>query len=79
MSDSDPSPTLHLKRTADVLIDIHRVLYGNIIGPQLFFEREAPSYPSGFLGMMICFGIAFALCCVLRINLIQAGEQETRS
>ncbi|OJJ38371.1 hypothetical protein ASPWEDRAFT_168283 [Aspergillus wentii DTO 134E9] len=28
---------------------------GNIIGPQIFFEREAPKYESGFLGTIICF------------------------
>jgi hypothetical protein len=43
---------------------------GNIIGPQLFFEDEAPSYPSGFLSMIICFGAALVLSVVLRIYLI---------
>lgn len=43
---------------------------GNIIGPQLFFEDEAPSYPSGFLSMIICFGAALVLSILLRIYLI---------
>lgn len=42
---------------------------GNIIGPQLFFQSEAPSYPSGFLAMMICFAIGFAACVALRFYL----------
>lgn len=43
---------------------------GNIIGPQLFFENEAPSYPSGFLSMIICFGAALILGIVLRLTYI---------
>lgn len=43
---------------------------GNIIGPQLFFEDEAPSYPSGFLSMIICFGAALILSIVLRFTYI---------
>lgn len=43
---------------------------GNIIGPQLFFEDEAPSYPSVFLSMIICFGAALVLSIVLRFYLI---------
>ncbi|CAG8112837.1 unnamed protein product [Penicillium olsonii] len=42
---------------------------GNIVGPQLFFEREAPKYQSGFLAIIIClvvcvldgFGLLFFL------------------
>ncbi|KAL3965159.1 hypothetical protein ACCO45_002163 [Purpureocillium lilacinum] len=30
---------------------------GNIIGPQLFFAREAPKYTSGFMAMIVCFGV----------------------
>ncbi|KAJ5741512.1 hypothetical protein N7533_010921 [Penicillium manginii] len=35
------------------------ILYcvGNIIGPQLFFENEAPRYQSGFLAIIICLSI----------------------
>ncbi|KAK0389114.1 hypothetical protein NLU13_2689 [Sarocladium strictum] len=33
---------------------------GNIIGPFLFFAREAPRYTSGFLALIICFSIAMA-------------------
>ncbi|CAG8178819.1 unnamed protein product [Penicillium nalgiovense] len=35
---------------------IYFIMYctGNIIGPQLFFEREAPKYQSGFLAIIIC-------------------------
>lgn len=36
---------------------------GNVAGPQLFFDREAPTYTSGFLSMLVCFvaGIIFSL------------------
>lgn len=30
---------------------------GNLIGPQLFFEREAPRYQSGFASMIVCFSV----------------------
>ncbi|CAO2650296.1 Nn.00g015880.m01.CDS01 [Neocucurbitaria sp. VM-36] len=43
---------------------------GNLIGPQLFFDREAPGYSSAFLSMMICFAVAFLLCFILRVYLI---------
>ncbi|KAJ5098930.1 hypothetical protein N7532_005931, partial [Penicillium argentinense] len=38
------------------------ILYcvGNIIGPQLFFESEAPKYQSGFLAIIICLAINVA-------------------
>ncbi|KIL83619.1 hypothetical protein FAVG1_13170 [Fusarium avenaceum] len=38
---------------------------GNIIGPFLFFPREAPKYPSGFTGSAACFGIGIVLMVVL--------------
>ncbi|KAJ5137875.1 hypothetical protein N7526_004108 [Penicillium atrosanguineum] len=38
---------------------IYFIMYcaGNIIGPQLFFAREAPKYQSGFLAIIICLVI----------------------
>ena len=48
---------------------------GNIIGPQLFFEDEAPSYPSGFLSMLICFGVAFVTCFILRFYLVWVNKR----
>ena len=51
---------------------------GNIIGPQLFFEDEAPSYPSGFLSMIICFGAALVLSIVLRTYLIWENKRRDR-
>ncbi|KAL6229058.1 hypothetical protein BDW75DRAFT_235485 [Aspergillus navahoensis] len=39
---------------------------GNIIGPFLFFEDEAPAYESGFISIIVCLSAAvvliFALC-----------------
>lgn len=51
---------------------------GNIIGPQLFFEDEAPSYPSGFLSMIICFAAALVLSLVLRIYLIWENRRRDK-
>ncbi|KAE8383163.1 major facilitator superfamily domain-containing protein [Aspergillus bertholletiae] len=38
---------------------------GNIVGPFLFFEREAPVYKSGFIAIMVCLIIATLLILVL--------------
>ncbi|KAF2798608.1 MFS general substrate transporter [Melanomma pulvis-pyrius CBS 109.77] len=51
---------------------------GNIIGPQLFFEKEAPSYPSGFLAMMICYCVAFFSCVGLRFYLIWENNRRDK-
>ncbi|KAK9848265.1 hypothetical protein MYU51_016839 [Penicillium brevicompactum] len=51
---------------------IYFIMYcaGNIIGPQLFFEEEAPKYQSGFLAIIICLVVCvidgFALLFFLR-------------
>ncbi|KAJ4344957.1 hypothetical protein N0V95_006070 [Ascochyta clinopodiicola] len=65
------------KNTANAMIFI-AYCAGNIIGPQLFFANEAPSYPSGFLAMMACCGAAFVLCFVLRIFLIRENGKRDR-
>ncbi|KAH7371479.1 major facilitator superfamily domain-containing protein [Pyrenochaeta sp. MPI-SDFR-AT-0127] len=52
---------------------------GNIIGPQLFFDKEAPKYSSAFLSMMVCFAIAFILCFVLRIFLVWENKRRDRA
>jgi len=65
------------KNTANAMIFI-AYCTGNIIGPQLFFEDEAPSYPSGFLSMIICFGLAFVLCIILRVFLIWENRSRDR-
>ncbi|RAK82084.1 putative MFS allantoate transporter [Aspergillus fijiensis CBS 313.89] len=38
---------------------IYFILYcaGNIIGPQLFFERQAPVYQSGFVAIFVCLAV----------------------
>ncbi|KAJ5595784.1 hypothetical protein N7450_002242 [Penicillium hetheringtonii] len=51
---------------------------GNIIGPHLFFDDEAPSYPSGFLAMLICFGVAFVIPIALRFYLIWENRRRDR-
>ncbi|KKA29895.1 hypothetical protein TD95_001495 [Thielaviopsis punctulata] len=47
---------------------------GNIIGPYLFFAREAPAYPSGFLSMIICFCISCLACLALRFHLVRQNK-----
>ncbi|KEZ45488.1 hypothetical protein SAPIO_CDS1806 [Scedosporium apiospermum] len=51
----------------------------NIIGPHLFFDREAPSYPSGFLAIMVCFSAAVVLCILQRIYLVRENKKRDRS
>ncbi|CAI7636454.1 unnamed protein product [Penicillium glandicola] len=38
---------------------------GNLIGPQLFFTREAPRYQSGFASMIVCFVVQIAIVVVM--------------
>lgn len=52
---------------------------GNIVGPQLFFAHEAPEYQSGFLSMMVCFGVGIVLCIVLRFYVIYENLKRDRS
>ncbi|KAJ5578610.1 uncharacterized protein N7459_007574 [Penicillium hispanicum] len=43
---------------------------GNIVGPQIMFAREAPSYPSGFAGMLVCFACSAVIALLLRFYCI---------
>ncbi|CEJ61255.1 hypothetical protein PMG11_09792 [Penicillium brasilianum] len=49
---------------------------GNLIGPQLFFDREAPRYPSGFASMIACFAAQIAIVSVMYV--INARENRRR-
>ncbi|PHH71035.1 hypothetical protein CDD83_5285 [Cordyceps sp. RAO-2017] len=51
---------------------------GNIIGPQLFTAKEAPSYTSGFLAMMVCFSVGLATCILLRLYLQRENRARDR-
>ncbi|KAH9223914.1 major facilitator superfamily domain-containing protein [Leptodontidium sp. 2 PMI_412] len=48
---------------------------GNIIGPQLFFEHEAPGYDSGFVSMLVCFSAGVFFCFGLRFYLIWENKR----
>ncbi|KAJ3476390.1 hypothetical protein NLG97_g9148 [Lecanicillium saksenae] len=48
---------------------------GNIVGPQLYFQSEAPSYPSGFLSLMICLGVSFVTVLGLRFHLYRENKR----
>ena len=49
---------------------------GNIVGPQLFFQRQAPRYQSGFVGIIICF--ALSTCTILGMRWYMAWCNKTR-
>ncbi|OKL64208.1 hypothetical protein UA08_00514 [Talaromyces atroroseus] len=48
---------------------------GNIIGPQLFFADQAPSYPSGFASMLVCFAVGIVAILFLRFYLIWENKR----
>ncbi len=48
---------------------------GNIIGPQLFLQREYPTYKTGFLAIMICYVIGLIGSLLLRANLVWENER----
>ncbi|CEF76358.1 hypothetical protein FGSG_08099 [Fusarium graminearum PH-1] len=51
---------------------------GNIIGPQLFFAKEAPKYNSGFVAMMVCLSSGFLLAFIFRLYLIWVNRTRDR-
>ncbi|KUJ21321.1 MFS general substrate transporter [Mollisia scopiformis] len=53
------------KTTVNAMIFIAYCV-GNIVGPQLFFAREAPNYGSAFASMFVCFSVGIALIILLR-------------
>ncbi|OQD79239.1 hypothetical protein PENANT_c057G09410 [Penicillium antarcticum] len=59
---------------------VYFILYctGNIIGPQLFFEREAPKYQSGFLAIIICLVICVLDCILLLLYLRWTNSQRDK-
>ncbi|CAG9948560.1 unnamed protein product [Clonostachys rosea f. rosea IK726] len=51
----------------------------NIIGPQLFFAREAPTYKPGFFSLMVCFAIATVACLALRFYPIFENRRQDQA
>lgn len=51
----------HSKRTVVQAMQFTFFAAGNIIGPHLFFPREAPRYKSAIKGLLICYCIAMFL------------------
>ncbi|KAG5923441.1 hypothetical protein E4U61_003342 [Claviceps capensis] len=51
---------------------------GNIIGPQLFRQQEAPTYESAFKGIMICYALAIVLAVALRFHLQWVNAERAR-
>lgn len=48
---------------------------GNIVGPQLFFSYQSPSYPSGFASMLVCFVVGLFVIVILRFYLIWENKR----
>ncbi|KAG5949166.1 hypothetical protein E4U53_006021 [Claviceps sorghi] len=65
------------KTTVNALVFITYCV-GNIIGPQLFFEREEPTYQSGFLAFIVFLAIAFVVCWVIRFYLMWENRRRDR-
>lgn len=51
---------------------------GNIVGPQLMFDREAPSYPSGFAAILVCLAVSILIILSLRVYLILENKRRDR-
>ncbi|KAL2850145.1 major facilitator superfamily domain-containing protein [Aspergillus pseudoustus] len=62
------------KSTATAVVFVAYCL-GNIVGPQIMFEREAPGYSSGFAGMLTCFAASAVISLVLRFYLIWENKK----
>ncbi|KAI1742829.1 major facilitator superfamily domain-containing protein [Xylaria scruposa] len=50
---------------------------GNIVGPQLFVEGEAPAYATAFHGIVICYSLVVGLALLLRGYLKVLNRQRT--
>ncbi|KAI8948172.1 MFS general substrate transporter [Xylaria longipes] len=50
---------------------------GNIIGPQLFIEGEAPAYATAFRGIVACYSLVVGLALVLRGYLNALNRRRT--
>ncbi|KAF7174979.1 hypothetical protein CNMCM7691_005447 [Aspergillus felis] len=59
---------------------IYFVMYcaGNIVGPQLFFEREAPRYQSGFQAVIVCLVVVVVMALVLGVYLRWENRRRDR-
>uniref|UniRef100_A0A0B7KN60 Major facilitator superfamily (MFS) profile domain-containing protein n=2 Tax=Bionectria ochroleuca TaxID=29856 RepID=A0A0B7KN60_BIOOC len=51
---------------------------GNMIGPQMFSAREAPTYPSGFVGMIGCWAAVFIEALVLLFYLKRENRRRDK-
>ncbi|GKZ33984.1 hypothetical protein AbraIFM66950_004115 [Aspergillus brasiliensis] len=51
---------------------------GIIVGPQLFFEYQAPTYTLGFLDIMICYAVGMILCGVARLYFVWENRRRDR-
>jgi Na+/melibiose symporter-like transporter len=57
----------HSKRTVVQAMQFAFFAAGNVIGPHLFFPREAPRYKSAIKGLLICYCIAMFLQAVYMV------------
>ncbi|KAL5337390.1 hypothetical protein BJX70DRAFT_399694 [Aspergillus crustosus] len=59
---------------------IYFIMYcvGNVIGPQLFFDSEAPRYQSGLQSILICRVVVVVDCVVLLMYLRKENAKRDR-
>ncbi|KAH8884206.1 putative MFS allantoate transporter [Thozetella sp. PMI_491] len=63
------------KKTTVSAIVFSMYCIGNIAGPQVMFDREAPSYPSGFAAILVCFSASIVIILSLRVYLIWENKK----
>jgi hypothetical protein len=51
---------------------------GNIAGPQLFIQDEAPTYDTAFRGILVCYSLVAGISLVLRAYLQLANQRRQR-
>ncbi|KAL2430490.1 putative transporter [Exophiala dermatitidis] len=48
---------------------------GNLIGPHIFFPKEAPIYESAITGLLVCFGLSISFNLVLRFYMSRENKK----
>ena len=52
---------------------------GNMVGSQIFQEKDAPKYTSGTVGCAVCFALEFLLICAWRTLLVMRNRKRARA
>ena len=70
--------TGYTKKTTVLAILFIAYCTGNIVGPQLFFEDQAPRYGSAFEGILICMALSAISIMVLRQYMAWENKRRNR-